>query len=157
MIGGRSVHKSALCERCVCVCVNGDLWKPGMSWCRGHCARSQGTHVLPPSWFTWSPLLALTRSQHLCWHQEGSRTRFIFGEYCYLKQRKFEVRTGSDMFRQVWKNPTIFDPRTTPGVWSGPLPLPEPELRFGSGLVQVRNRLWTGQWQHYWIHTCYIF
>jgi hypothetical protein len=104
--------------------------RPGTSWCGGRCARNQGTHVLPPSWFTWSPLLALTRSQHFCWHQEGLRTWFIFGKYCYLKQRKFEVRTGSDMFGQVRKNPTICDPWTTPGVQSSPLLLPEPELRF---------------------------
>jgi hypothetical protein len=66
--------------------------------------------------------------------------QFIFGEYCYLKQRKFKVRTGSDMFGQVRKNPTIFDPRTAPGVWSSPLLLPEPELRF-VGIRGQRQRV----------------
>jgi hypothetical protein len=83
-------------------------------------------------------------------------TKF-FDEYCYLKQRNFEVHTGSDMFGQVRKNSIIFEPRTAPGVRSGPLPMLEPELRFGSGSVQVRNRFWTGQRQHYSVDLCSYF
>jgi hypothetical protein len=122
-----------------------------MRWCGGHCDGSKGTRALLPSWFTLtmvSPFGSNAVTTPPLMPRRFAYANF-FGEYCYLKQRKFEVRTGSDVFGQVRQNPTIFEPRTAPGVRSGPLPMSEPELRFGSGSAQVWNLFWTGQWQHY--------
>jgi hypothetical protein len=114
--------------------------KPSTSWCGGRCDGSKGTRVADIIIHFISPFGSNTVTITSVDAKKVRIRDFFFGEYCYLKQRKFEVRTGSDMFEQVRKNSTILEPRTAPGVRSGPLMLPEPELRFGLGSVQVRNR-----------------
>jgi hypothetical protein len=99
--------------------------KPSTSWCGGRCDRVKGTRALLPSRFTWSPLLAL---QHLCWHQEGSRTRnFLMNIVIWSKEilRFTQVQTCSDRSGKIQQSSN-----------------PEPHLGFGPVLCRCLSLNW---------------